>query len=256
MASKQVTDRLKSSRAVAAAASAHGQSIASGFEQALAPYLTADEVFPDVALLASLIGRKIAADTTALVQADEAHERELSDDAEPREQRDRAAMKVRAVLVDLRAAIDMVYEAPGLTKLGLDQPVSEDPSVLATTATAMARILGDPSVKLPKPRRAAMKVDRQGFAAEIDVELPPLIKALAKVATEDREKAATLSKRQGAMSRSDQGFATCAAWLAASCTVAGLGDLAAKVRPSGHKPGRTAEAEAEEEGDDALPEVQ
>ena len=253
MASKQVTDREKSSRAVAAAANTHALEIAAGFERELAPHLKAGEEFPDIALLSRLIGRKIAADTAALVAADGAHERELSDDAEPREQRDEAAMKVRAVLVDLRASIDTVYGAPGLTKLGLDQAVSEDPSVLATAAAAAAKVLGDGSIKLPKPRRAAMKVDRQGFAAEIDVELPPLVKALTKVATEDREKEATLGKKQGAMSKNDRSFTTGAGWLAASCTLAGLGDLAAKLRPSGRKPGRTAE---EEEADDAPPEAQ
>jgi hypothetical protein len=97
-----------------------------------------------------------------------------------------------------------------------------------------------------------MKVDRQGFAAEIDVELPPLAKSLANVAKEDREKEATLRKKHDAMSKSDRGFTTGAGWLAASCAVAGLGELAAKLRPSGRKPGRT----AEEDGDETPPEVQ
>lgn len=94
-----------------------------------------------------------------------------------------------------------------------------------------------------------MKVDRQGFAADLDVELRPLMKALANVAKEDREKEGTLSKKQGAMTKNDAGFTAGAGWLAASCSVAGLHDLAAKVRPSGRRPGRT--AEEEEEGADA-----
>src|SRR5262245_28458075 len=77
MASKQVTDREKSARAVAAAAETHAAQIAQGFLRELTPYLKAGEPMPDVGLLARLMGRKILADNAALSAADTAHEREL-----------------------------------------------------------------------------------------------------------------------------------------------------------------------------------
>ncbi|MGK3969866.1 hypothetical protein WMF38_32200 [Sorangium sp. So ce118] len=248
MASKLVTERDKSSRAVAASAETHADELAKGIAAELAPCLRSGEKMPDAALLVRLVARRLAADTAALVAADDAHERELADDAAPREARDEAAARLRSVLVDGRAAIDAAFGPAGLRKLLLDGAVPEDPSVLVTTGERVVSALRDAEIKLPKPRRASMKLDRAALADEIAAELPALKKALAKVATEEREKEATLRAKQSAMRKSDKSFGRGAALLAASFTFAGLEDLAAKVRPSGRRPGRTA---AEEE--DALP---
>jgi hypothetical protein len=252
MASKLVTDREKSSRAVAASAETHAGEIAKGFAAELAPYLKSGEKLPDVALLVRLVARRIAADTAALVAADDAHERELADDAAPREARDEAAARLRSVLVDGRAAVEAAFGPAGLRNLRLDGAVPEDPTVLATIGERVAGALRDAGIKLPKPRRASMKLDRAALAGEIEAELPALKKALAKVATEDREKEATLRAKQNAMRKSDRSFGQAASLLSASFTFAGLEDLAAKVRPSGRRPGRTA---AEDDEEAPLPEV-
>ena len=248
MASKQVTDRQKSARAVVAAAETHAADIATGVKRELSPHLHKGETFPDVALLVRLISRRLHADVTALVDADQAHEKELSDDAAPREDRDTAASKIRSILVDVRAAVDATYGAKGLTLLGLDQAVPVDPSVLATTADAISKALRDASIKLAKPKRAGMKIDRAAFADEIDAELPALKKALANVAKEEREREVTQRAKNAAMEKNDATFSRGAGWLAASCMVAGLDDIGSKVRPSGRRPGRTASTDEEEDG--------
>lgn len=238
MTSKLVTDREKSARAVEAAAETHAAQIAAGFQRELSIHLRAGETLPDTGLLARLIGRKIAADNAALVAADRAHEKELSDDAGPREDRDAAAVKVRSVLVDLRAAIESAYGARGLTLLGLGDAIAVDPSVLAAAGGNVQKALKDPTLQLPKPKRAGMTIDRAAFALDLTAELPALQKALAKVATEDREKETTQQAKNEAMAKNDASFTSGAAFLAVSCQVAGLVDIAAKVRPSGRRPGR------------------
>lgn len=240
MTSKQVTDREKSARAVEAAATTHAAQIALGFERDLTPHLQAGEKLPDVGLLVRLVGRKILADSAALVAADGAHERELADDAAPREDRDDAAARVRSLLVDLRAAVESTYGARGLTVLGLGEAISVDPSVLATAGAGAQKALKDAALQLPKPKRAGMTLDRAAFAQEIAAELPALQKALARVATEDREKEGTQRAKNEAMVKSDATFTSGASFLAASCQVAGMSDIAAKVRPSGRRPGRVA----------------
>ena len=238
MTSKQVTDREKSARAVAAAAETHASQIAAGFDRALSVHVRPGETLPDTGLLARLIGRKIAADNAALVAADRAHEQELSDDDGPREDRDEAAARVRSVLVDLRAAIESTYGARGLTLLGLGDAISVDPSVLATAGGNVQKALNDPKIELPKPKRAGMIVNRAAFALDLTAELPTLQRALAKVATEDREKEGTQRVKNEAMVMNDASFTSGAAYLSTSCQVAGLSDIAAKVRPSRYRPGR------------------
>jgi len=238
MASKQVTDREKSARAVAAAAETHASQIAAGFDRALSVHVRPGETLPDTGLLARLIGRKIAADNAALVAADRAHEQELSDDDGPREDRDAAAAKVRSVLVDLRGAVESSYGSRGLTLLGLGDAIAVDPSVLATAGVSAQKALNDAKIELPKPKRAGMMVNRAAFALDLTAELPALQKALAKVATEDREKEGTQRVKNEAMAKNDASFTQGADYLAASCQVAGMSDIAAKVRPSGRRPGR------------------
>lgn len=243
MASKQVTDREKSARAVSAAAETHAKEIGAGLASALKPYLEKGETMPDVTLLARLLGRGIEARAKALVLADAAHEKELGDDAQPREDRDSAAETVRQVLVDLRAAAEATHGTAGLRMLGLAGAVPVDPSVLKTTADTVSGALRDEAVKLPKARKG-MKLDRQSFADELGESLPRLGKALRDVAREAREAEATLAAKTGAMEANDAGFSRAAGAIATLAAAAGLDDLAAKVRPSGRNPGRTSATDA------------
>ncbi len=243
MPSKLVTDREKSARAVAAAAETHAAEIAARVSLELEPHLGPGEALPDSGLLVRLIGRKILADNAALVARDREHEKELADDAGPREARDDAASKVRSALVDLRGAVESTYGAPGLTLLGLSDAIPVDPTVIAATASSVVKALKDADIKLPKPKRAAMKLDRAAFAVDVAEDLPALQKALARVAKEDREKEITQRAKNEAMARNDSTFTSGASFVAASCLVAGLVDIAAKVRPSGRRPGQTVVAE-------------
>lgn len=252
MPSKQVTDRQKSSRAVAAAAATHAKAIGDALTAALTPHLKSGEVLPDAALLVELFGRKVAADNAALAKADTAHEAELADDAAPREARDAATEEVRGLLVDLRAGVDSAYGLPGLAVLGLKGQTPDDPTAIASLGAAVLEALKDPKRKLPKPRRAGNKLDRAAYVAELSAALPPLQKALARVAKEDREKEHTQMAKDQALAVNDRTFSRGAAVIAALASAAGLEDLAAKVRPSGRRPGRTA-AEDEENAEEAPP---
>jgi hypothetical protein len=248
MPSKQITDREKSARAVTAAAVQHASAIHEGLKGELATHLRQGETMPDVDLLIRLLGRKIEADMSTAVQADKAHDAELADDAAPREARDTAYEKVREVLVDLRASVDAAYGPAGLNALGLTGAVPVDPSVVATFAGSVLEALEDGARKLPKPRRAGIQVDRAAFAKDLAAELPALKKALKDVAREEREKETTKLTRDEAMATSDRTFSRAASLIEALAEGAGLEEVAARVKPSGRSPGRTAAEDPPVEG--------
>ena len=237
--SKQVLDREKSTRAVVAAAEAHADDIAAALTRELTPHLHKGEALPDLTLFAHLIGRKVKADFEVLVRADRAHEAELSDDAAPREARDGAAEKVRSTLVDLRDSVNTAYGAPGLKKLGLAEAISSDPTAIASRAVAVEEALGDAAIKLPKSRRPSLKVDLKGFAVELSSDLPALVKALDDVAREEREAKVTQAAKNEAMAGHDRGFSRGAGVLTVLASYGGLDELAATIRPSTRKAGRT-----------------
>jgi len=243
MASKAVTDRQKSARSVTAAAHTHANEVAGRIAELLSPHLRPDEDMPDVGLLLRLVGRLIATENEALVRADAAHERELADDAAPRKARDEAVEKVRRILVDLRAAVETTCGMAGLPRLHLLEAVPTDPSVLATIGRSVLDALRDESVRLPAARRRGLTLDREAFAEELELELPPLDKALAAVAREAREAEATLRQKRVAMEANDRAFSRGAAVLSSSFALAGLEDLAGRLRPSSRQPGETNEFE-------------
>jgi len=248
MPSKQITDKAKSARAVASAADTHAAHAASALDPMLAPFLKRGEKMPDVALLCSLVARRITAKAHVMMEADQAHETELGDDKAPREQRDRAAEELGAIIADLRDALLVTYGPAPVHRFGLDGKLPTDPSVMAALGSSVLARIESGEVKLEAPRRKkGLAIDLGAFAHEIRTHLPTLQKALADVAREEKEANATLHAKQAAVAEHDDAFTTGADFLSATFAMAGLHDLARKVRPSRRHPGRIDEPGDEEQ---------
>ncbi|MDB4931302.1 MAG: hypothetical protein JWM10_3786 [Myxococcaceae bacterium] len=243
MPSKEVTDRQKSARAVAAAAEAHAAEAAAKITAALEAHLSPGERMPDVALLLRLFGRAVVAHGDLLARADLAHEKELSDDAGPRRRRDEGATALYQAGYETRDLVASHYGDEGLAALSMGVPAPADPTALVHWVTAAVERLHDAKAKLPAPRRKAVRVDRKALGDELAAGLPALTAALKDVDRERREADATLAAKGKAMEGYDAAFRRGAGALTAMFRAAGLDDLAAKVRPSGRRPGQTAEGE-------------
>jgi len=233
MASKMVVQQQKSATLVSAAAEAHAEAAALAAEALLAPHLKEGEKMPDVALLLVLGGRLLGATTQQLVAADDAHERELADDAAPRERRDEAAQHIYDRLVDLRAALTGLYGPKTAEAAGLVSATPRDPVLLARFARGVVEAL--PGLKFPGARIKGARLDLSEVTAELSTQLDALEASLKDVAREAREAEQTLGAKTaaaGAQARHQSGVASL---LSGVFRLAGLDDLAERVRPTARR---------------------
>jgi hypothetical protein len=248
MASKQVTDRQKSADSVIAAGEAHEEPVQRALADLIKPQLKKGEPLPDFGAVVKLSVKLLSAAKDRLVQADQAHETELSDDPPVREARDAAVAGLRDALINLREMIIGAYGHPTAAKLFLGA-APEDPVVLSRFAGEVADNLD--KTKLPAPRIKGAKLDPSETSASLRDKRAQLDKHLGAVAREQREAQKTLAAKNAAIPAYDRTFAGVATTLSGLLLLAGETELAAKIRPSTRRPGQT----AEDAGDEADPEA-
>lgn len=237
MPSKQVTDRSRSSGIVGTNGETYATEVGERTNAQLSPFARDGEVVPDTALLLRLMARMLASKTTALEQADRAHEAEISDDAQPRAERDEAESELRKTTVEFRDAINAKYGDVGLRVMGLYEPPPKSPAPLTKYARNLHAALLDASRTLTGSARRGVQLDRAEMAAELLPTIERLESALQAVSQEAAELNLTQTAKDRAIEENDRVFACVANVAEALLTLADRKDLADRVRPSKRKPG-------------------
>jgi hypothetical protein len=178
MISKMVVDRQKSSAAaVAAAEKNHGKAIVDGLSA-----LYGADVGPAAALLLERAAARLAADTGAMVAANDANLKELADDAEGMARRDEAAAAVYAALVEFREVGTAVYGDAYMRKLGFEGTTTRDAVALDRLAALVLDNAG--AVAPPAPRRNGLALDAHEWTAPLTTSRQALSAALSEAAAE------------------------------------------------------------------------
>ena len=239
MASKGVTDRQKSADSVIAASETHAARIGEALKRLLASRTDARDGAPDFADVTLGLGRVLTAQRDRLIAADEANEAELADDAAERARRDEGAAALRAAAVTLREILIGVYGTEFASSI-LTGSTPEDPVVLSRFAGEVIRKLRDATP--PPARVAGASLDLARAATELGDLTGALDEQLKHVQLEARQAQATVVAKASAMAAYDATFTGVAGTLSGLLRLAGERELAARVRPSGRRPGQTAEA--------------
>jgi len=232
MPSKSVLQRLRSSRIVVEAARVHGPTIAADIRSRLPED---DQGAAGAEALCASLAAVLEASTTAMDQADAAHEAELADDASPRRTRDEASEALAAALVDLRSAVGLLYGPAVAGTLGFDGATPRDPTAVATLARRVLERL--PELSGATPLTPGLTFDPAPLRDTITTELDLLDPALQQVARESREAEHTLVAKQATIAEYDATFRAVATSLEGLFTLAGATELADRVRPSRRRPG-------------------
>lgn len=249
MPGKETTSRKKSADAVLSSIETHGDAAAKSLVPFFKGLLKKGETAPDIAFLLTLFGRALVRDSAAAVAADDAHEREKSDDDAPRAARDAAAVEVREACVHARDAVSTAHGTGAHKLLGMASPppLATDGAALVRWADGAATALADATIKLPAAK-PGIHLDRGALARGITAHLDALRTALADVERERRELEGTQTEKNRAIERYDATFSIVANITSAVLRAADMHDQADRVRPSARRPGRTEATDDDEKG--------
>ncbi len=253
---KQVTDRQGAVVFVASAADTHAARLQEKFAATFAEHLKPGEVMPEVGLVALLVARRLRAANATLVEKSDAYDKELSDDAGPRERRDEAAAKLTNEVVEIRSTLEAAFGAGILRELGLDGKTEVEPKAILAKAKRLVDELSRPAASWPKPRRKGLALDPSQWVADLTGPIATLEQSLADVAREAREAQAASDGKAVAMDRNDDVFSRSAGSLSGLLRLVEEDTLARQVRPSGRRPGRVAEPEEATSGEEGSTEGQ
>jgi hypothetical protein len=146
-------------------------------------------------------------------------------------------------LVSLREWLTGLFGQGALRALGFSAETPTDPVALERFADEVQSALHDKA--LPKPRHKGVSWDPAETRAQFAKARAALQGHLHDVARETREAQGTLRAKNDAMSSYDQRFARVATFVCGLFQLACETALAARVRPSGRKPGQTADSDGE-----------
>jgi hypothetical protein len=241
MRDKMIRDRQKSGVSVGASVDTHAERVAASLEEALAELLEEGETVPDVRTLLRILQRRLATSVDDLVAAGDLHLEELDNDVELRQRRDQLTVRLGATVSRFRSALDGLY-GPGRARqiAGLIGRTEQEPVALLAQTKRILDRFGNPEVQLDPPD-FGVQVDPAAVAARFQPDYQELRDIVTELSRENRKSDDTFVAKSEAMTRYDEHFRWIAGALESLYHLAGHHVLAARVKPSTRRPGRTEE---------------
>ncbi len=250
---------------VSAIAGTQGDEVAEQLIEVLSEDLREGEEMPDIRFFFTLLGRRMARFGTAMVEASERHLDELADDETLRYERDETTSALASDYIAMRDGYRIGYSRKIAAAVGFEKHVATDPVAIELQTDRLLTNLEKPELELPPARYPGIAPRPDGTVALFRPNLKRLKTARAGLNRAHREADSSQMLKNDAVTAHDREFPNLSRCFEVCCVVAGLHDLARRVRPSQRRPGRrqeevqeetaaaSAEGSADEPPDDAAP---
>ncbi len=236
-----ITGFLKVGASVVQSGKSHYHKVAGKLGARVEPVLQEGQPMPDFEALQLGLVSLVESEIDKVVALDEAHVAELDENREQLQERRQAFPQLFDHLTGIQMSCEGIYgEAASLKLFGGVRLLPEDPVELHRVGKRVQSRLADPAYEITgQPRLPAWQPDdRIQLAEGLKVAVDRLEQALEELEAERKSSDDSLLEKQRAIEASGRTIRFGATCLASLYSLAGLDELAAKVRPKRRAPRR------------------
>ncbi len=236
---KAVTDRIRSCRAVLWAIETFGRRLIEILGESYGSLLEEGQAMPfEVQLV--LFKKKLSLLCDRLVSTDRAYRDQKASESLVRGRRDKWVEEVNTDVVGLRQAFTGIYSDDKLAEFGFARRTPQLPAELVEQASHLVTRLDAPELDLTGSRYGDYQLDAPHLAAALVRSVGALRQADDELAQEERKTEVLMLAKDAALDEYNTGFLWIARTVESLCHLAGLEEVAKRVRPSSRRPGVTA----------------
>ncbi len=239
---KTVTDRIQSCKTVLGALDAFGDRLVGELCGSFDPLLADGQVTPFETQL-ELFKKKLTLDLDAVVSSARAYRDQRARETLFRGRRDKQVTEVNSDVVGLRRAFTGIYSEEKLAEFGFARRTPQQPGELVEQATHLVTHLDDPDLDLSGARFDQFKVDVPELARKLVGSVEKLQIAIDEVVREERRAEAMKLAKDEALEKYNRSFLWIARTLESLFQLAGLEEVAKRIRPSSRRAGVTEKVE-------------
>jgi len=242
MRQKGIRDRRKSGKFVESSVLTDGPVAAGLLDELFVGELLEGETLPGFLTVFRLFQRKLATARQELAEATTRHLREVDTDLRWRQRRDAVVGRLTSMVSRFRNALNSIFGPDsGIVLAGLQGETAREPEALLAQIELILDRLQEPEAEIGSPELPGFSMSPEAFVAAMGPDYEELKAVVNGLNDENRKSNHTLIAKNEASDRYDRLFAPIAGALEAFYVLAGLDELAHRVKPSIRRTGRTQE---------------